>query len=263
SRVTIFEASPRILANEDGELSDTAARLFGAQGIAVSAGVKIEEVRASHGAKVVSAREASGTEASTEFDEILVAVGRSPNVEDLDLGKAGVEYGKKGIRVDSAMRTSVPGIWAAGDVTETLQFTYVAWEQGEAAGWNATSKDARKVDYSILPRVTYCDPEVASVGMTEARSRDKGLQVKVGRWEYSSLPRAMVSGETEGLIKVIAEAGSGRILGGHIIGAQASILIHEIAAAMRGGITAEQIGKTVHAYPTFSEGVRWACKEAA
>jgi len=158
------------------------------------------------------------------------------------------------------MQTSVPHIWAAGDVTGTYLFTYVAGEQGKTAVLNAVSGSRTELDYSVLPRATFCDPEVASVGLTEAQAKEQGYRFKVGRFAYPDLTRSIISGETEGFIKVIVEEGSGRILGGHIVGSDAGLLIHEIAAAMAGGVPVSTVGNLLHSYPTFSEGVRYACQ---
>ncbi len=191
-----------------------------------------------------------------------MATGRRPNIEELDLAAAGIEAGKRGINVDASLQTNVPHIWAAGDVTGNYLFTYVAGEQGKTAALNATSGNRRELDYGILPRATFCDPEVASVGLTERQAKEQGHKVKVGKFNYADLTRSIATGETEGFIKVIAEEESRRILGGHIIGAEASTLIHEIAVAMAGGVTVSGVGDLLHSYPTFSEGVRYACQAA-
>jgi len=151
-------------------------------------------------------------------------------------------------------------IWAAGDVTGTFLFTFVAGEQGKTAAMNATGDKRAELNYDVLPRVTFCDPEVASVGLTERQARERDYKVRAGRFDYANLTRAIVSDETDGFIKIVAEEGSGRILGGHIVGVEASSLIHEVAAAMAGEMTVADIGTTLHAYPTLSEGVRYACQ---
>jgi pyruvate/2-oxoglutarate dehydrogenase complex dihydrolipoamide dehydrogenase (E3) component len=139
-------------------------------------------------------------------------------------------------------------------------FTYVAGEQGKTAALNAVGGRNIELGYDILPRATFCDPEVASVGLTERQARDKGHRVKTGRFEYSSMTRPIVSGEMDGFIKIVADEDSGLILGGHIVGSEASSLVHEVAAAMAGGLTAATVGNTLHSYPTLSEGVRYACQ---
>ena len=128
------------------------------------------------------------------------------------------------------------------------------------AALNAVGNKGIELSYDVLPRATFCDPEVASVGLTERQAVDKGHRVKAGKFEYSNLTRTIVSNEMEGFIKIVADEDSGRILGGHIVGAEASSLIHEVAAAMAGGQTVASVGGTLHAYPTLSEGVRYACQ---
>ena len=201
-----------------------------------------------------------GQEEKAEYDDVLVATGRRPAIDDLDLPAAGIEAGQKGITVDASLQTSVPHIWAAGDVTGMLLFTLVAGEQGKTAVMYAFGGKGIELYYDILPRATFCDPEVASVGLTEKQAQEKGYSVKSGKYDYANLTRAIVSSETDGFIKIVAEEGSGRILGGHIVGIEASSLIHEVAVAMAGELSVSDIGNTLHAYPTLSEGVRYACQ---
>lgn len=260
AKVHIYEALDRLLIGEDDEISQAMIGFFAKQGISVSSSVKVSEIRTAASGKLVIAKGADDQERSAEYDEILVATGRKPAIEDLDLAAAGIEAGRRGITVNSSLRTNVPHIRAAGDVTGTFAFTLIAWEQGEVAGTNATSNQQKELDYRVLPRAIFCDPEVASVGLTEKQAQEQGYRVKVGKYNYADLTRAIVSDETDDFIKIIAEEDSGRILGGHIVGVEASSLIHEIATAMTRGLTVSDIGKTFHAYPTLSEGVRYACQ---
>ncbi len=260
SRVHIYEALDRILIGEDEDISQAMVGFFAQQGISVSTSVAVSEVRATASGKLVVTKSAGGQEHSEEYEEILVATGRRPAISDLDLPAAGIEATRRGITVSSSLQTSVPHIWAAGDVTGTFAFTLIAWEQGEIAGANATSKKQKELNYQVLPRATFCDPEVASVGLTEKQAREQGYRVKTGKFDYANLTRAIVSDETDGFIKIVAEEGSGRLLGGHIVGVEASSLIHEIATAMAKGLTASDVGSTFHAYPTLAEGVRYACQ---
>lgn len=260
SQVHIYEALDRILIGEDEEISQAMLGFFSNQGISVSTSVMVNQVQSTGSGKVVLAKGANGQEGSAEYDEILVATGRKPAVDGLDLAAAGVETSKKGITVDASLQTNVLHIWAAGDVTGTFLFTFVAGEQGKTAAMNATGDKRAELNYDVLPRATFCDPEVASVGLTERQARERGYKVRAGRFDYANLTRAIVSDETDGFIKIVAEEGSGRILGGHIVGAEASSLIHEVVAAMAGEMTVADIGTTLHAYPTLSEGVRYACQ---
>ncbi|MFC2038487.1 dihydrolipoyl dehydrogenase family protein [Chloroflexota bacterium] len=262
SRVTIYEALDRILIGEDEEISQAVASSFDKQQISVLSAVSISGVESTISGKLITASNKSGEETRTEHDIILVATGRRPAIDDLNLLSAGIEAGRKGVIVDESLRTNVPHIWAAGDVTGTFLFTFVAGEQGKTAVMNALGGEDIKLNYDILPRATFCDPEVASVGITEAQAREKGYNVKTGKFVFANLTHAIVSGDTYGFIKVVADADSGRILGGHIVGAEASSLIHEIAIAMAGGMTVSGVGGTFHAYPTLSEGVRYACQAA-
>ena len=260
SRVTIYEALDRILIGEDEEISQAVLGFFEKQEIRVSTAVTVSGVESTSSGKLIITKSRDGKEEKTEHDNILVATGRRPAIEELNLSAAGIEAGRKGITVDASLKTNVRHIWAAGDVTGTFLFTFVAGEQGKTAVMNAVGGKSIELSYDVLPRATFCDPEVASVGLTERQAREKGYNVKAGKFDYANLTRAIISDETDGFIKIIAEEGSDLILGGHIVGAEASSLIHEVAAAMAGGVSVSDIGNTLHAYPTLSEGVRYACQ---
>ena len=260
SAVHIYEAADRILINEDDDVSLAVTESFVNQGIEVSTSVGVSAVESTASGKVITAKAADGKESKAEYDQILVATGRKPAIDSLNLAAAGIESTRRGITVDASLRTNVPNIWAAGDVTGTFLFTFVASEQGKTAVMNAIGGQNIELNYDVLPRATFCDPEVASVGLTEKQALEQGFKVKTGRFDNANLTMGIVSGNTEGFIKIVAEEGSGRILGGHIVGAEASSLIHEVAAAMAGKVSAADIGKTLHAYPTMSEGVRYACQ---
>jgi pyruvate/2-oxoglutarate dehydrogenase complex dihydrolipoamide dehydrogenase (E3) component len=260
SKVHIYEAFDRIMVGEDEEISLAMMGFFEKQGVSVSTSVIVNSVESTSAGKLIVTKGPDGQEIKAEYDDVLVATGRRPAIDDLDLPAAGIEAGKKGITVDASLQTSAPHIWAAGDVTGMLLFTFVAGEQGKTAVMNAVGGKRIELTYDILPRATFCDPEVASVGLTERQAQEKGYRVKSGKYDYANLTRAIVSGETDGFIKIVAEEGSGRILGGHIVGVEASSLIHEVAAAMAGELSVSDIGNTLHAYPTLSEGVRYACQ---
>ncbi len=260
ARVHIVEMMPRLLAPEDEEISFALEDSLRSSGVLISTSVKVHGVRSASSGKLLTVQKEDGSEEELECDEIMVATGRRPNMEELDLPAAGVETTKRGITVDASMQTSAPHIWAIGDVTGTYLFTYVAGDQARVAALNATSGSRKEMDYSVLPRSTFCDPEVASVGLTENQAREQGYRVKAGSFNYADLTRPIVMGETEGFIKIVAEEGSGRILGGHIIGSEASTLIHEIAVAMAAGASVSRVGDVLHTYPTFSEGIRYACQ---
>jgi len=258
--VYIVEMLDRLLATEDADISAAATEALRRKGVSVLTSAKVSGVTTASSSKIVNLVRADGTPEDVECDEILVAAGRRPNIEDLHLPAAGVEATKRGITVDGSLQTSVPHIWAAGDVTGTHLFTYVAGEQGKTAALNATTDVRRELEYQVLPRSIFCEPEGASVGLTESQAREQGYEVRSGTFKYADLTRAIVSGETEGFIKVVADGTSGLILGGNIIGSEASTLIHEIAVAMAARATAADVGNLLHSYPTYSEGVRYACQ---
>ncbi|MBE0479607.1 MAG: NAD(P)/FAD-dependent oxidoreductase [Dehalococcoidia bacterium] len=262
SDIDIYDAMDRIMSVEDEEISSALGELLRGQGISISTSVRILDIKRTSAGKLITLEDSNGVKRTAEYDEILVATGRRPVVEGLDLAAAGIETYTRGIKVDSTLRTSVPYIWAAGDVTGMLYFTYIANEQGKIAALNAATSGHTEFKYDILPRATFCDPEVASVGLTETQARETGRRVVTGRYKFADMTRPIVSNETDGFIKIVAEEGTGLILGGHILGAEASTTIHEIAAAMAGHLTVFDIGNLIHSYPTFSEGVRYACQTA-
>ncbi|ADJ26150.1 FAD-dependent pyridine nucleotide-disulfide oxidoreductase [Dehalogenimonas lykanthroporepellens BL-DC-9] len=260
AHVTIFEAAERILPVEDEEISSEAKKLYQQAGMEVLTSVKIEGVKKTGRSRSITGKKADGETFSLGFDEILVATGRRPVLDGLNLKDAGVDFTRKGIIVDDTLKTSVSHIRAAGDITGIALFTFVAWQQGALAVNNMLNETAVGLDYSVLPHATFSDPEIAGVGLTEAEARAKGYRVKTGKFAFADITRAIVADETAGFIKVVTDTDSGLILGGHIIGTEASSLIHELAAAMAGGVTARKIADTFHAFPTLSEGVRYACQ---
>lgn len=261
ARIHIFEMADRIVGGEDEEISAALEELLLKQGVALSTGVKVSGVEAGGGVKTVTAESGSGERRTAEFDEILVATGRRPAVDALNLQAAGLETGDSGIEVDSTLRTSVPHIWAAGDVTGPPYYTYTGNEEGRIAALNAITGGEREMRYDVLPRSTFCDPEIGSVGFTEAQAVERGFEVETGRFDYADMTRPIVSGETDGFIKIVADRDTGHIIGGHILGSEASTMIHEIALAVSAGLTAAGVGGMLHSYPTFSEGIGYACQK--
>ncbi len=258
--VTIIEMADRIVSGEDEDISRALTDSLAGQGVKISTGAKLTGVERSADGRILTLEDREGEKKTLECDAILLAAGRKPVMKELDLEAAGVKTYRKGIEVDAFLRTSVPHIRAVGDVNGTSYFTYVANAQGETAALDATTSKLHELRYDILPRATFCDPEIGSVGLTEAQAKERGYKVATGRFDYADLTRPIITGETGSFIKIVAEASSGKILGGHIIGSDASALIHEIAAAMKGNLTAVDIGDVLHAYPTLSEGVRYACE---
>ena len=174
SKVTIYEALDRVLIGEDEEISQAVLGFFEKQGITVSTSVTVSGVESTSSGRLIITKSRDGREQRAEHDSILIATGRRPAIADLNLPAAGIEAGKKGITVDASLKTNVPRIWAAGDVTGTLLFTFVAGEQGKTAVMNAVGGKNIELSYDVLPRATFCDPEVASVGFTERQALEKG-----------------------------------------------------------------------------------------
>ena len=258
SAVTVVEMLPRLLPQEDEEVSRELERAFERRGIQRRTGVGVEGVEvAEHGALV----SLQGGE-SLECDLVLVAVGVQPNVEDLGLEDAGVAVERQGIRVDARMQTSVPGVYAIGDCIGPPLLAHVGSAEGVVAAEAAAGRDTEPLDYVQMPRCTYCAPQVASVGYTEKQAAERGVEVKVGKFPFTASARAHASGEAGGFVKVVVDGGSGAILGTHMIGAEVTELLPEMVMAPALGVTADQFERFVHAHPTLSEAVKHATMAA-
>lgn len=267
SRVTILQRGKQLLPAEDPELADELAACLQQEGITVHTGVAATRIsRQDAGIRI----DAEGLQ--LEADQILVATGRQANVEQLGLEVAGVRCSERGIEVDRRMRSSQKHIYACGDVCGPYAFTHMAEYQAGIVISNAVFRFPKKADYRIVPKVTYTDPELASVGLTEQQARQQGLDVTVLRFPFAQVDRALTEGETCGSIKLVVH--KGKVLGATILGAQAGELLHEIVLAMQAGARIGTISAAIHAYPTraqihrrvvnsyygqklFSPGTRW------
>jgi pyruvate/2-oxoglutarate dehydrogenase complex dihydrolipoamide dehydrogenase (E3) component len=259
--VTVLEQAATMLEKDDRELADLLCELLAKQGIGLETETEVRQVRRVPGGKRLTIQRATGDDEQLEVDELLVAIGFAPALDALDLEAAGVETTDNGIKVDATLRTSVPHIWAAGDVAGAYQFTHVAAEQGRLAAQNALANQPRPFDDRAIPWVTYTDPELAHVGQTEEQLREKEIAYTVGRKPMADLERAVVSGQTDGLVKLLVGS-NGAILGGHILAAGAGELIAPVVLAMRAGLTAEQLADAILPYPTLAAGVRRAAEAA-
>lgn len=258
AEVTLLERTGLILAKEDPEISRYVERSLTAEGIAIKHHCAEKTISARGGKKVLSA-ELDGVPAEMEVDEVFLATGRAPNLEGLGLERIGVKTGPRGIEVDEQMRTSLPHVYACGDVAGKYLFTHVAEYQGTIVAHNIAFPDRpRRADYRVVPWATFTDPEVGHVGLSEPEAREAGHDVAVERYSFASSDRAITMRKAEGLVKVLADAHSGQILGAHIVGPGAGNLIHEFALAMRLQAPLSAIAETIHAYPTLSEAVKWA-----
>lgn len=254
TRVTLLEALPQILPNEDEEAAGSLMPALEEEGIAVHASVSIKRARHDPGRWRLELGEGDAVEA----EEVLVATGRRPVFEGHDLAAAGVELDERGRPVlTETLRTTAEGVWAAGDATGELLFTHVGGYEAELVVDDILGRP-RPRDYRVVPRVTFCDPEVASVGLTERQARDQSPDVAASVSWFRENERAHIEGRTHGMVKVVADAGTGQILGGHIVGEEAGAMIHELVALMAGHVPARTGAEAIHAYPTLSESVRGA-----
>jgi pyruvate/2-oxoglutarate dehydrogenase complex dihydrolipoamide dehydrogenase (E3) component len=259
--VVVLEQGPTILPKDDRELADLLCGLLAGEGIRLETEVELEQVRDERDGKCLIVRCGERAQEELLVDEILVATGYRPALDELDLEAAGVETTDEGIKVDATLRTSVEHIWAAGDVTGGYQFTHVAYDQGRLAAHNAFAAKPRPFDDRAIPWVTYTSPELAHVGKTEEQLREAGSVYRVGRKPIGEVERAVVTGQTAGLVKLLVDA-DGEILGGHILAAGAGELIAPVVLAMRAGLTIEALATTILPYPTMAEGLRWAAEVA-
>ena len=258
--ITVLERSPNILDTEDRELAERVCQILTDQGIRLATNAELKHVQQDDDGKRLSIKCSEREEEQLVVDEILMAVGRSPSLDSLNLEAAGVQTGKKGISVDATLRTNVPHIWAAGDVTGGLQFTHVASEQGKLVAHNAFAKEPEPFDGRVIPWITFTDPPLAHVGKTEDELREEGVEYRVAKAPFGENERAITLGETEGLVKLLVDP-KGMILGGHILGARADELLATITFAMHANVPISQLASTIMAYPTMAEALRLAAQE--
>jgi dihydrolipoamide dehydrogenase len=263
TQVTLIEALPVILPLEDADCSNELAKSFKKRKIEVLAGAKISDVKVGKNSVTMSV-DVGGKKQNLEVEKVLVAAGRAPNIEDIGLKEAGIQLTDRGfIKINDRMETSVKGIYAIGDVAGPPMLAHKGSREGVVfAEYLAGKKDVHGVNYGNIPNATYCHPEVASIGMTEAQVKEKKIDYKVGKFLFSNNGRARTSGETEGFVKIIRDAKYGEILGAHIIGAHATELIHELAVARENEFTVEEVDLAVHAHPTLSEAVAEAALDS-
>ncbi len=247
-QVTLLEALPRVVPVEDEEVSKELARTFARRGITVKTGVKVAAVKPGGSGVVVDL----GGE-QLEVERVLMAVGRAAKVTGLGLETVGVQLERGFVKVSPHMETSVKGLYAIGDMAGAPLLAHKAMAEGVVAAEAIAGKSPRPVDYGNVPSCTYCRPQIASIGSTEARAREKGREVSVGRFPFTASGKAVALGETEGFVKVVADKATGEILGVHIIGPEATEIIHEFALGRTLEATLEEIIHTIHAHPTLSE----------
>lgn len=258
TEVTIIEMMPGALSTEDREIAEVLEREFKKKKIRLLTGVKANRLEPLDSGVLVSLD--TGEEVVAE--KLLVSIGRALNSDNLGIEALGVHKGQRGeIIVDDKMETNVPGIYAVGDVTGEPLLAHVASKEGIVAACNACGMDL-KMDYSVIPAGIFTSPEIGSVGLREHEAADRGIKVKIGRFQFRTLGKAHAMGEITGMVKIIADVITGKVLGMHIIGPHASDLVHEGALAMQAGLTASAVAGMIHAHPTLAEGIMEAAADA-
>jgi dihydrolipoamide dehydrogenase len=251
--VTIVEMLPNILPLEDKEVSTELEKAFKKQGINVLTNHKVTSLEAKNGGVEVVV-EADGETKSLAADQTLVSIGVKPNSQNLGLENVGVNLTDSGmVEIDDRMATNIPGIWAIGDVTGKLMLAHVGSAQGITCAENIARVETSTLDYEMLPKVTFSQPQVASFGITEEVAKERGYEVNVGRFPFQANGKALGLGETTGWVKIITDANYGEILGAHMIGPEVTELLPELTLAQMMEITTAEIARNVHAHPTLSE----------
>ena len=259
--VTIVEFMDRLLPNEDEEVSKEIAKHYKKLGVKILTAHKTTKVTDNGDSVEVEIEKKDGGDTQTlTVDKVLMAVGFAPRVEGFGLENTGVELTDRGaIEIDDHMRTNVEGIYALGDVTAKLQLAHVAEAQGVVAAETMAGAETQTLgDYRMMPRATFCQPQVASFGLTEAQARDEGYDVKVGKFPFSANGKAHGLGHAVGFVKVVADATHGELLGAHLIGPDVSELLPELTLAQMWDLTAEDVARNVHTHPTLSEAMKEA-----
>ena len=261
AKVTIIELLPRLVPNEDEEISQQLERAFGREGIDLRTGAGVTAASADATGVTLTIDKDGATE-TLRYDKVLVAIGVQPNTESLGLETVGVDTERGYINIDDRMATNVPGIYAVGDVTGKLALAHVASAQGVTAVEAIAGEETQPLDYTMMPRATYCHPQVASMGLTEAQAREQGYDVKIGRFNVQASGKAVAMGENDGLVKLVIDAKYGELLGGHLCGPEVTELLGELSMTKLLEGTTLELGWAVHAHPTISEMVHEAALDA-
>lgn len=255
--VTMVEFLPRALPNEDADVSKEIEKQFKKLGVTIRTGTKVEDI-SDNGDRVTVTVSKDGKTETLTADKVLQAIGFAPNVEGYGLEEAGVELTERGgIGVNEYMRTSVDHIYAIGDVTGLLQLAHVAEAQGVVAAETIGGAETMTLgDYRMMPRATFCQPQVASFGLTEEQAREEGYDIKVAKFPFTANAKAHGAGDPSGFVKLIADTRYGELLGGHLIGHDVSELLPELTLAQKWDLTANELARNVHTHPTMSEALQ-------
>ena len=263
SKVTLIEALPRILPIEDAEASDVLTKSYRKRGITVLVGAKV--LKATVGAKEVTLQvEAGGKTEQVVVEKVLMAAGRAVNTEGMGFQESGVQLSDRGfVKVNLAtLETTAPGVYCIGDVAGPPMLAHKGSREGTFVAELIAGHRPHAIKYDNVPSVTYCHPEVASIGLTEEQAKEQKLEYQVGRFPLSANGRARASMETEGFVKIIREKKYGEILGAHIVASHASEMIHELVVARENEYTVEEVDLAIHAHPTLSEAIAEACLDS-
>jgi len=256
TEVSIVEFLPRVVPVEDEEISKEMTRLFKKRGIDVNTGARVEKVEKTEGGVKVTFTDANGKTQVKEAEKVLVAVGRTPRTGGIGVEKTKIEMERGFVKVDGAQETAEPGVFAIGDIVAGLpQLAHVGAMAGVVAVAKIAGREFRPIRRDRIPGCTYTEPQIGSVGLTEAQAREKGYEVKVGKFPFAGNSKATILGSHDGFVKIVADAKYGEILGVHILGPQATELIAEAVAVMELEGTVEEMIFTIHAHPTLAESL--------
>jgi dihydrolipoamide dehydrogenase len=263
TKVTLIEALPRILPLEDAESSDVLTKSYRKRGITVLAGAQVKKANVAKD-KVTLEVAAGGKTESVEVEKVLMAAGRAVNTESMGLKEAGVQLDERGfVKVNlETLETTAPGVYCIGDVAGPPMLAHKGSREGVVVAERIAGHKPHPIKYDNVPSVTYCHPEVASIGLTEEQAKERKLDYQVGRFPFSANGRARTAGETEGFVKIVRDKKYGEILGAHIVGSHASEMIHELAVARENEYTVEEVDLAIHAHPTLSEAIAEAALDS-
>ncbi|EEG77989.1 dihydrolipoyl dehydrogenase [Dethiobacter alkaliphilus] len=257
-QVTIVQRSKQVGKKLEDEIASALQTILKNEGVEILTGTDILGIRRQNG-RIALSVEREGKKQTLTADDVLVATGRKPNTDHLELDKAGVETDKKGfIKIDSSFATNVPGIWAAGDVVGGAMFTHKAWHDGMLLAKSLLQGKSIDNTDRLIPYAVFTDPEIAGVGLGEKQAKDQGIDVKVQQYPFKHVGRARATGRLEGLVKLITDQNNGKIIGAHIIGPEAAEIIHELVMAMRFNATVTDLQEMIHIHPTLSEAINSA-----
>jgi dihydrolipoamide dehydrogenase len=263
TKVTLIEVLPRILPLEDAESSDVLTKSFRKRGIAVLAGAQVKKATVAKD-KVTLEVAAGGKVETIEVEKVLMAAGRALNTESMGFQEAGVQLTDRGfVKVNlETLETTAPGVYCIGDVAGPPMLAHKGSREGVTVAERIAGHKPQPIQYDNVPSVTYCHPEVASIGLTEEQAKERKLDYQVGRFPFSANGRARTAGETEGFVKIVRDKKYGEILGAHIVGSHASEIIHELTVARENEYTVEEVDLAIHAHPTLSEAIAEAALDS-